>query len=336
MVEVTHRFVEANGIRIHCAEVGEGPLVLLCHGWPESWYSWRHQLGALAEAGYHAIAPDMRGYGQTERPEAVEAYTLFHLVGDMVGVLDALGAERAVVVGHDWGAPVAWHCALFRPDRFRGVAGLSVPFYARGSIRPTSVMPQTERSWFYQLYFQKPGVAEAELERDPHAVIRRLLYSVSGDVQPAAGMKSGDAKPEMVPREGGFLTRTIDPPTLPPWLTEADIGFYAGEFARTGFRGGLNWYRNIDRNWELMAPFAGLKVTVPALYVAGDRDLVVGFTGIEKLIAGLKRHVTDLRGIVMLPGCGHWTQQERPDEVNAALIGFLRGLDGAAPDGEAA
>ncbi len=327
MAEITHRNVQANGVNIHLAEAGEGPLVLLCHGWPESWYSWRHQLEALAEAGYRAVAPDMRGYGETDRPEAIEAYTIFHLVGDMVGLLDALGADRAAIVGHDWGAPVAWHAALLRPDRFRAVAALSVPFRPRGPARPTTVMPQTEKSWFYQLYFQEPGVAEAELERDPRSSIRRLLYSVSGDVPRAASVDApGDAAPGMVPRAGGILSRMIDPDPLPPWLTEADIDVYANAFARAGFRGGLNWYRNIDRNWGLMAPFAGLKVNVPAVYVAGDRDLVVGFTGPERLIASLKQHVTDLRDIVMLPGCGHWTQQERPDEVNALLLRFLRGL----------
>ena len=176
-MEITHRTVEANGIRIHLAEAGEGPLVLLCHGFPESWYSWRSQLKAFADAGYHAVAPDMRGYGETDRPEEIEKYTLFHLVGDMIGVVDALGAERAVIVGHDWGAPVAWHAALLRPDRFRGVVGLSVPFRPRGSTRPTSAMPRTETSLFYQLYFQEPGVAEAELERDPRSAIRRLIFS---------------------------------------------------------------------------------------------------------------------------------------------------------------
>jgi pimeloyl-ACP methyl ester carboxylesterase len=324
---ITHRFVEANGIRIHCAEAGDGPLVLLCHGWPESWYSWRRQLTALAEAGYRAVAPDMRGYGQTDRPEAIEAYTLFHLVGDMVGLVAALGAKDAVIVGHDWGAPVAWHAALLRPDVFRAVAGLSVPFRPRGPVLPTSAMPQTDTSLFYQLYFQAPGVAEAELERDPRATLRRLLYSASGDVPRRNPIDApGDAGPAMIPRDGGFLTRMPDPDPLPPWLTDADIAFYAGEFARAGFRGGLNWYRNIDRNWELMAPFAGLKVTVPALYVAGDRDLVVGFPGAAKLIANLKAFVPQLRETVMLPGCGHWTQQERPAEVDAALLQFLRGL----------
>ncbi len=184
MTEPTRRTVETNGIRMHLAEQGTGPLVLLCHGFPESWYSWRHQLRALAEAGFHAVAPDMRGYGGTDRPDAIDQYTLFHLVGDMVGLLDALGAETAVIAGHDWGAPVAWHAALLRPDRFRAVIGLSVPFRPRSTTRPTEAMPRTAEAIFYQLYFQPPGVAEAELERDAGASIRRLLYAASGDAPP--------------------------------------------------------------------------------------------------------------------------------------------------------
>jgi pimeloyl-ACP methyl ester carboxylesterase len=289
MVEIAHRTIEANGLKIHFAEAGEGPLVLMCHGFPESWYSWRHQLQALAEAGFHAVAPDMRGYGQTDKPEEIERYTIFHLVGDMVALAAALSPAKAVIVGHDWGAPVAWHAALFRPDRFRGVIGLSVPFRPRGPTRPTSAMPQTVASVFYQLYFQKLGVAEAELDRN-----------------------------------GGFLTRMIDPERLPSWLTEADIDFYAGEFARTGFRGGLNWYRNIDRNWELTVPFAGMPITIPALYVAGDRDLVVHFKGAAELIRNLGQFVPGPRRTIMLERCGHWTQQERAAEVNAAMIGFLK------------
>src|SRR5215510_12578431 len=181
MSGIGHRAIETNGIRMHIAEQGTGPVVVLCHGFPESWYSWRHQLQALADAGYHAVAPDMRGYGQTDRPEAIDQYSLFHLVGDMVGLLDALGAESAVIAGHDWGAPVAWLAALLRPDRFRGVIGLSVPFLPRGPVRPTSVMPQTKDAVFYQLYFQTPGVAEAEFEQDVRSSIRRLLYAASGD-----------------------------------------------------------------------------------------------------------------------------------------------------------
>jgi pimeloyl-ACP methyl ester carboxylesterase len=326
VTEITHRTVEANGIRIHLAEAGQGPLVLMCHGFPESWYSWRHQLKALAEAGFRAVASDMRGYGETDRPEEIEKYTLFHLVGDMVGVVSALGENKAVIVGHDWGAPVAWHAALFRPDIFRGVAGLSVPFRPRGSAKPTSVMPQTEGAQFYQLYFQAPGVAEAELERDPRATIRRILGSGSFAAPRETDGKPSDGAVGMVSRSGGVLTRLVDPDRLPSWLTDEDVDFYAAEFARTGFRGGLNYYRNIDRNWELMAPFAGLPVTVPALYVAGDRDLVVRFRGAPELIANLTKFVPNLRKTIMLPGCGHWTQQERPAEVNAALLEFLRGV----------
>jgi pimeloyl-ACP methyl ester carboxylesterase len=326
MIQVQQRLIETNGIRMHIAEQGAGPLVILCHGFPESWYSWRHQLPALADAGFHAVAPDMRGYGRSAGPDAIDQYTLFHLVGDMVGLLDALGVETAVIAGHDWGAPVAWHAALLRPDRFRAVIGLSVPFRPRGPVRPTTVMPQTDDALFYQLYFQTPGVAEAELERDVRSTILRLLYSASGDVPRGEATIGNPDAVGMVPRRGGFLSRSVEPGALPAWLTEADIAFYAGEFTRTGFRGGLNWYRNIDRNWELLAPFAGARVTVPALYVAGDRDLVVAFRGMDQLISTLSQFVPLLRQTVMLPGCGHWTQQERPGEVNTAMLDFLRSL----------
>jgi pimeloyl-ACP methyl ester carboxylesterase len=318
--EVRHRTIEANGIQIHVAEAGAGPLVLLCHGFPESWHSWRHQLTALAAAGFHAVAPDMRGYGRTDRPEAIGAYTLFHLVGDMVGLADALGTDTAVIAGHDWGAPVAWHAALWRPDRFRGVIGLSVPFRPRGPVRPTTAMPQTDDEIFYQLYFQEPGVAEAEFERDPSLFLRATLYALSGDAPP--GLRPFG----MVPRKGGLLRPGLPPPPLPAWLAEADLDFYAGEFARTGFRGGLNWYRNIDRNWELLAPFAGAPVTVPALYITGERDLVLGFPDVDRLIPNLAKFVPQLRRTIILPGCGHWTQQERAAEVNTAVIDFLRQL----------
>jgi pimeloyl-ACP methyl ester carboxylesterase len=325
MNPITHRTVECNGIRLHIAEQGSGPLVLMCHGFPESWYSWRHQMQALSAAGFHAVAPDMRGYGLSDRPAEVERYSLLHLVGDMVGVLDALDEKQAVIAGHDWGAPVAWHSALMRPDRFRAVIGLSVPYRPRGRVAPTTVMPHTDDATFYQLYFQTPGVAEAELEADPLISLRRILYSGSGDVprkNPAA-VPSGVG---MVPRSGGFLTRMPDTEKLPAWLTDADLSFYADQFRQSGFRGGLNWYRNIDRNWELMAPYAGAPITVPALYLAGDLDLVVAFPRMREVIADLKRYIPLLRGSVMLPGCGHWTQQERAADVNHHMIDFLRGL----------
>ncbi len=324
-MEISHRFVETNGLRMHVAEAGQGPLVILCHGFPESWYSWRHQLTALAAAGYHAVAPDQRGYGQTDAPAAIEQYTLLHLVGDMVGLVAALGEKTTVIVGHDWGAPVAWHAALLRPDVFRAVIGLSVPYRPRGAIRPTSVMAQTPEAIFYQLYFQEPGVAEADLERDPKATIRRVLYWGSGE---ARSQRVDPADVGMVPRAVGLVNSRPDPDpaAMPAWLGPAEVDFYAGEFARVGFRGGLNWYRNIDRNWELMAPWTGAQVTVPALYVAGERDLVLAFRGMDQLLPALPKFIPNLRKTIILPGCGHWTQQERPAEVDAAMLEFLKGL----------
>jgi pimeloyl-ACP methyl ester carboxylesterase len=313
--KLTHRFVEANGIRLHLAEQGEGPVVLLCHGFPESWYSWRHQLAALAEAGFRAVAPDMRGYGASERPAAIDQYTLLHLVGDMVGVLDALEVPTAVIAGHDWGAPVAWHAALLRPDRFRAVVALCVPFRPRGSKRPTSVMPQSADAVFYQLYFQAPGVAEAELSRDVRRTLKLLFRTPRKEVAPSA---------VMVPRGSGWLTGMPEPGGPPSWLQPEDLDYYVGEFERAGFAGGLNWYRNIDRNWELLAPWHHARVEVPALFMAGERDLVLAFPGSRETVANMQKFVPRLRGTRILPECGHWTQQEKPQEVNAAMIEFLK------------
>jgi pimeloyl-ACP methyl ester carboxylesterase len=318
--EIWQRSVEANGIRLHIAEQGEGPLVLLCHGFPESWYSWRHQLRALAEAGFRAVAPDMRGYGRSDRPSGVDQYTLFHLVGDMVGLLDALEAPSAVIAGHDWGAPVAWHAALLRPDRFRAVIALCVPFRPRGSRRPTSVMPRTGEAVFYQLYFQEPGVAEAELGRDVRRSLSLLYRTPRKEVAASA---------TMVPRGGGWLAHMPEPAGLPKWLTAADLDFYVGEYERTGFAGGLNWYRNIDRNWELLAPWHHARIEVPALFIAGERDLVLAFPGSKEMVANMKRFVPQLRGSIILPECGHWTQQEKPAEVSAAMIDFVRETGGS-------
>ncbi len=330
MSKTTQRIIACNGIHINIAEQGEGPLVLLVHGFPESWYSWRRQIDDLAAAGFHVVAPDMRGYGKSDAPQAADQYTILHLVGDMVGILDALDAPDAVIVGHDWGASVAWQAALTRPDRFRAVAALSVPFRPRGKTLPTSLMPRTENAQFYQLYFQEPGPAEAELGRDPRSTIRNMLFGASGDGAAAARAAAAAGGPApnlgMVPKGGGFLQGPGAPATLPAWITEADIDFYGEEFERSGFRGALNYYRNIDRNWEITGALSGLQVSVPALYVAGDRDFIVGFPGTEQLLANMKAVVPGLRGIKMLPGCGHWTQQERPSEVSAALIEFIRTL----------
>jgi pimeloyl-ACP methyl ester carboxylesterase len=306
---------------LHVAEQGEGPLVILCHGFPECWYSWRHQLPALAKAGFRAVAPDLRGYGPSDRPEGAEKYTILDNIGDVVGLVDALGAKQAVIAGHDIGAAIAWQTALLRPDRFRAVIALSPPFRSRGfgdSGPPTTLMPRTENAVFYQLFFQNPA-AEAGLGRDLRLTFRYQFYTLSGDRPPSAGV--GGLPPGMMPRKGGFMT---DPPSLPAWVTESDIDVYVKEYARSGFLGPLAWWRNIDRGWELMAPFAGAAVTVPALYMAGDRDFVAAVFSQD--IAKLSALVPKLRPAMMLAGCGHWTQQERAPEVSAAMIDFLRSL----------
>ena len=319
-MDITHRTVQTNGINMHIAEAGSGPLVVLCHGFPESWYSWRHQLPALAEAGYHVVAPDQRGYGQTDAPEDNAAYTQFHLVGDIVGLVAALGEETAVVIGHDWGAPVAWNAALWRPDVFRGVAALSVPLSDRAPIAPTAGMKQMfGDNFFYILYFQTPGVAEHELQHNVRDTMRRFIYGASGNAE-----RGIDAMASPPHRSAYFLDQLEDCEVLPSWLTEADLDFFTAEFERTGFRGGLNWYRNIDRSWELSGPFQGKKVTQPALFVSGDKDLIQMNPGFEEQMRAV---VEDLRDVVILPGVGHWTQQEAPEATNAALIDFLSSLD---------
>jgi pimeloyl-ACP methyl ester carboxylesterase len=321
MAAVHHRFADTNGIRRHIAEQGTGPLVILCPRFPECWHSWRHQLPALAEAGFHAVAPDQRGYGQTDRPEPIDAYHIFQLTGDIVGLVHALGGEQAVIAGHDWGAPVAWYCALLRPDIFRAVALLSVPYLPRSwhDIRPTDAMKRLAgEQEFYQLYFQEPGKAEADLEADLRKSVRMLLYSASGDRPPEQRWRF------LIRTSETLMDTGVNPDTLPAWLTEQDIDYYTQEFERTGFRGGLNWYRNIDRLWELTPFLAGAKLRQPTLFMAGEVDPVIVMYG--PAFHALETNVPDLRMKAVLPGVGHWTQQERPAEVNQLLIAFLAGL----------
>ena len=318
MTEITHRTIKTNGINMHIAEAGEGPLVLMLHGFPELWYSWRHQLPALAEAGYHAVAPDVRGYGQSDAPQAIEAYAMTEHLADAAGILDALGAETAVVVGHDWGAPMAWTSALTYPDRYRAVVGLSVPFIPRSPAPPTQLFKAIFKdNFFYMLYFQEPGVAEKEFEADVRKSMRTFLFAASGDAPANIALAPKKADSTF------FFGLPEAPATLPSWLTEADVDYFANEFKRTGFRGGLNRYRNMDRDFEASAHLAGAKVTQQALFIGGEKDPVVGFTSMD----GMKADVPNLKDIVILPGAGHWTQQERPKEVNEALIAFLNGLD---------
>jgi len=322
-----HGQVEANGISVHTVSMGEGPLVVFCHGFPESWYSWRHQMPAVAEAGFRAVALDMRGYGKTSAPAAIDAYGQTNMIGDVVGVVNALGAEDAVVVGHDWGAPVAWWSALMRPDLFRAVAVLSVPYMAPMTlpegVKLTDVMATTAGDrQYYRTYFQEPGLGEAELEADVHKSVLGFLYSISGDIV-ADGVHSGGWDGHF-PAGQTFSDQLVVPEKLPSWLSEEDLAYYVAEMTASGFRGPLNWYRNINAFPTLLGPFAGAAITQPALYLYGEHDLIAGNS--PEAIAGMPASVPGLRDMQMFPGAGHWLQQERPDEVNEALVNFLTSL----------
>lgn len=320
------RTVETRTIRMNVLEQGEGPLVLFCHGFPETSHAWRHQLRALAGAGFRAVAPDMRGYGETECPTAVDEYTVFHLVGDMVALLDALEAETAVIAGNDWGATVAWHAALMRPDRFRGVAAMSVPMMGQPPVPPTRIFPQTDEAQHYTLYFQEPGVAEAELERDIGQTLRKILFAASGE---AGARLAGDRTPNpfgMVSRRDGLLSPLPDPHEMRGWFTAADLTAYMKAFTASGWRGGLNYYRNLDRNWQLQAALAGARVNVPALFMVGERDTGLSIPGMREIIDAMPALVPRLTEKFIVPGSGHWLPQERPDVVNDALVRFARSI----------
>jgi len=311
--------LDINGIRMRVAKQGSGPLVLLCHGFPELWYSWRHQLTALAAAGYRAVAPDMRGYGGTDAPAEADAYTVLHLVGDMVELVRELGDQQAVIVGHDWGAMVAWSAALMRPDLFRAVVGMSVPFSPPGRVDFLSALKRQGIDDFYIQYFQTPGAAEAELELDVESSIRRIYFDASGDAPDRSGF--GRVKPGQ-----GFLSGMTEPETLPAWLSRDDIAYYAREFTRSGFRGGLNWYRNITRSWELLAPWRDCVIRQPSMFIAGARDGVLRFPSSPRQIAAFPQTLPALHGCHILEGAGHWIQQERSEVVNELLLGFLKKL----------
>ena len=311
---INQRRVETNGISLNIAEQGEGPLVLMLHGFPESWYSWRHQFSALAEAGYHAVAPDMRGYGDSDKPFEIEAYNQVEVVNDIIGLIPALGYETAVVFGHDWGAPTAWSCALNHPDKVSAVGALSVPFRPRGDSPPLATLKAIFKDrFFYQLYFQEPGKAETELEKDPALTIRKFYHMASGEMNTSLLSEK--------PADADLLSDLPDPGTeMGPWISEEDVSFYANEFKQSGFRGPLSYYRNMDLTWELTKD-SPRQISQPALFVAGERDGVILMAA--DALKELDKHVTDLRVNNLIPKIGHWTQQEAPDEVNQALIQFL-------------
>jgi pimeloyl-ACP methyl ester carboxylesterase len=322
-----HHSLVVAGTRIHVAEEGAGPLVLLVHGFPESWYSWRHQIPAIAAAGYRAAAIDVRGYGRSSKPAAVDAYRMMELVGDVVGLVDALGEERATLIGHDWGAPIVWHSAMLHPERFRGVAGLSVPYTPFGQTRPLELFRRLggERGEFYIEYFQEPGRAEAEIERDVRRWLLGFYYSASG------GPELGSVNIGIVPVGHELRDQMVVPDEIPDWLGADGFEFYVSEFERTGFTGGLNRYRNVDRDWRDFAAHRGRPITIPSLFVGGSKDgpTIWGAPAIESF----DRTLPALTRSVILEGCGHWVQQERPEETNRLLVEFLDRVHGARAQG---
>ncbi len=318
-VPSTERIIETNGVRLHTVETGErgAPVVLLAHGFPELAYSWRHQIPVLAAAGYHVLAPDQRGYGRSSRPDNISDYNIADLSADLIGLLDDVGAQTAVFVGHDWGAPVAWSTAQLHPDRVAGVVGLSVPPVPRAQVPPTQAFRKVfGDNFFYMLYFQEPGVADAELGADAAKTMRRMMGSLRPPGDQAAALRMVRPGPE------GFIERIPEPDALPSWISAQELDHYIAEFTRTGFTGGLNWYRNLDRNWEIMANPAAPTVAMPAMFVAGADDPVLGFMRRDRAA----EVVTGPYHEVIIDGAGHWLQQERPDEVNEVLLDFLNGL----------
>ena len=315
--KINQRRVSTNGIELNIAEQGEGPLVLMLHGFPESWYSWRHQIPAVADAGFHAVAPDMRGYGKSDKPGDIATYNQVEVTNDIIGLISALGYETAIVFGHDWGAPTAWSCALHHPDKVTAVGVLSVPFSPRAAAPPLDMMKKIFKDmFFYQIYFQEPGVAEAEWETNVRVNLRKFYHIGSG---------AFDAGNFIAPRspDSDLLSDIEDPGTLGDWCTESDLDFYTGEFEHSGFRGPLNYYRNHNLTWSLTEG-SPKKINQPALFVAGGKDGVIMLAA--DALKNMPRYVTNLKVNQLSPGIGHWTQQEAPDEVNSLMIDFLNSV----------
>jgi len=319
MRERSFQMVETRGVRLRVMVEGSGPLVVLVHGWPESWYSWRHQLDPLVAAGFRVAAMDVRGYGGSDKPDAIEAYDMISLTDDVAGVIDSLaGSEPAILVGHDWGAPIVWTTSIRHSKRVRAVIGLSVPHLGRGKQSALDVYKHLyQNKFFYQIYFQTPGVAEAELEADLHKTIRLTYFNASG----ASDVPRFDKKPD-----AKFLDGMVDPDPLPAWLTQEDLSYYVSQFERSGFRGPLNRYRNQQRDFELLPELSERKIEQPALFIAGERDPVLRFMPGVNLLDVMDKWYGDLRGKVLIPGAGHWVQQEKPQETTDAMLRFLRNL----------
>lgn len=321
ITELKEYLVETNGIKLNVLEMGEGPLVLMVHGHPELAYSYRHQIPAIAAAGYRVVAPDQRGYGKSDIPPNIEDYDIFQLTGDMVGLVHALGEEQAVVMGHDWGAMVAWNSALFRPDMFTAVALMSVPYNPRSwsATSPLQFMDMARgENNYYISSYQAPGVVEKEMDDDIRAMVKGFLYSASGSAPPEERWR-----PFYGAEETMRDTITV-PENLPDWLSEEDVDAFTAAFERTGFGPGINWYRNFDRNWALTPWLSRARLHQPTVYIAGDQDIVIQMMASQ--YENMEKTVPNLTKKVLIPGIGHWVQQEAPDEVNRLLVEFLESL----------
>lgn len=316
-----HR-IATNGINLRAATAGEGPLVVLVHGFPESWAAWRHQIGPIAAAGYRVCAIDCRGYGGSDKPGAIEAYDLENMTADIAGVVDAMGEGRpGILIGHDWGAYLVWHTALLHPDRISAVAALSVPFIGVAEVALTDALKPVYADrgrFFYQDYFQTPGIAEAEAEADLDAFIRRFYFWLAGEAPDGLG--------DDRPADSRLLDGLPGPDPFPAWLPDADIAYLVSEFRASGLRGPLNRYRNQHRDVAYLTPWRGRTIDQPALYIGGTRDLVLSMMPGFDMIAAMRAQVPNLSDAILLEGCGHWTQQERPDAVTAALLAWLKQL----------
>ncbi|WP_225080189.1 alpha/beta fold hydrolase [Streptomyces sp. CoT10] len=323
--DLRHRLIDAPAGRLHLVEQGTGPLVLLVHGFPESWYSWRHQLPALAAAGYRVAALDVRGYGRSSKPAATHEYRMRALVEDNLALVHALGEETAVIIGHDWGSNIAATSALLHPEVFRAVGLLSVPYAPPGGPRPSDIFAQMGGDQeFYVSYFQEPGRAEAEIEPDVRGWLAGFYAALSADTMPA----QGEPDPHFV-GSGGTLRDRFPKDRLPSWLTEADLDHYAGEFERTGMTGALNRYRNMDRDWEDLTEFNGSPLTQPSLFIGGTLDASTTW-----MADAIDAYPATLPGLVsshLLDGCGHWLQQECPEEINGLLTSWLTAVSQSVP-----
>ncbi|KAK9113053.1 hypothetical protein Scep_020572 [Stephania cephalantha] len=313
---VKHRKVRTNGIWMHIAEKGEGPLVLLIHGFPELWFSWRHQIEYLSNNGYHVVAPDMRGYGDTDSPLHPSSYTLFHLVGDLIGLLDELNQEEAFVVGHDWGAAVAWYMSLFRPDRVRGLVAMSIPYQPRSpNYKTVEALRKVFGDGYYMSQFQEQGRAEKAFARYDYVTVMKKLMLVDKDGA-------------MIAPPGVEIIDSLQvSPTLPSWITEEELQLYADKFQESGFTGPLNYYRAMDLNWELLAPWQGLKIEVPTKFIIGDKDIGYHSAGTKDYIEGpVFRSLVPNLEVVVMANAHHYIQMERAQEVNDEILSFLATL----------